>query len=311
MKAVRIHRYGGPEVVVVEAAPDPEPMPEEALVRVHAASVNPVDWKTRSGGGMAAKFPPRFPITLGWDVSGVVEALGPGVEGLSEGAEVYGLVRFPEPGATHAELVAAPVAELALKPATLSHVEAAAVPLVGLTAYQALFEAGHLQKGQRVLVHAAAGGVGHMAVQLARWKGALVVGTASSTRQEFLRSLDVEQVVDYTEERFEEAVTEVDVVLDVIGGEVLERSFAVLRPGGTLVSLRGDPGEKAAQLGMKGQRVLVRPDGAQLAALTAIIDGGHLRPFVETVLPLDEVNKAFELSESGHTQGKIVLQVRE
>jgi NADPH2:quinone reductase len=312
MKAARIHRYGGPEVVVVEEAPDPEPLAGEVLLRVHAAGVNPVDWKTRSGGGMAKKFPPRFPITLGWDVSGVVEAVGPGgVDNLSEGDEVFGLIRFPEPAGTYAEYVTAPADQLATKPSSISHEEAAGVPMVALTAWQALFDAGHLGAGQTVLVHAAAGGVGHMAVQLAVWKGATVAGTASGARADFLKGLGAEQVVDYTQERFEDVAHDLDMVLDSIGGDVMERSLTVLRPDGMLVSLRADPGEKAEQHGVRAQRVLVHPDGAQLTEIAGLIDAGHLRPVVDQVLALEEVNQAHELSEAGHTVGKIVLQLRE
>ena len=310
MKAVRIHRYGGPEVVSYEDSARPEPGPGEVLVRVHAAGVNPVDWKTRAGGGQAEKIGERFPLVLGWDVSGTVEEAGPDAGGFDAGEEVFGLLRFPQPGSTFAEYVAAPAAELAAKPQSLSHVEAAAVPLAGLTAWQALFEAGDLQAGQTVLVHAAAGGVGHLAVQLARWKGARVIGTASGANAEFVRSLGAEPV-DYTEVRFEEAVADVDVVLVAVDADVLERSFAVLRRGGTLVSIRSDPSpEDAERHGVRAERILVRPDAAQLREIASVIDGGHARPTVDTELPLVEVGKAFELSESGHTRGKIVLRVR-
>ncbi|HSH58956.1 MAG TPA: NADP-dependent oxidoreductase [Acidimicrobiales bacterium] len=180
MKAARIHAYGGPEVVRYEEAPVPEPAAGEVLVRVHAAGVNPVDWKTRSGGGQADKIGEQFPLVLGWDVSGTVEEVGPDAADWAVGDEVFGLLRFPQPGQTYAEYVAAPARELAAKPRRLSHADAATMPLAALTSWQALFEVGNLEAERTALVHAAAGGVGHLAVQLARWKGARVLGTASA-----------------------------------------------------------------------------------------------------------------------------------
>lgn len=309
MKAVRIHEYGGPEVVRYEDAPVPEPGPGEVLVRVHAAGVNPVDWKTRSGGGQAKKIGEQFPLVLGWDISGTVEEVGPDVTTLTGGDDVFGLVRFPQPGATFAQYVAAPTQELAAKPQALSHVEAGAVPLAALTAWQALFEAGELAPGQSVLVHAAAGGVGHLAVQLARAQGSQVVGTASGRNSDFLRSLGA-RPVDYTQERFEDAVSGLDLVLDALGGEVMERSLLALRRGGTLVSIRGEPSEeKLAEHGVRAERVLVRPEGDQLGEIASLIDAGDVRPVVDAEFPLAEVSEAFERSESGHTRGKIVLRV--
>lgn len=309
MKAVKIDSYGGPEVVRYEDVPRPEPAPGEVLVRVHAAGVNPVDWKTRGGGGMASKIGERFPLVLGWDVSGTVDEVGPGVDGVAAGDEVFGLLRFPQPGQTYAEYVAAPADELAPKPRRLTHAEAAALPLAALTAWQALFEAGGLESGQTALVHAAAGGVGHVAVQLARWKGARVVGTCSSANVEFVRSLGAEPV-DYTEARFEDHARDVDVVLVAVDDDVIDRSFDVVRPGGTLVSIRAEPSpERAEQLGVRAERILVRPDGAQLGRISALAEAGHLRPHLAGELPLHEVNQAFERSESGHVRGKLVLLV--
>ena len=309
MKAVRIHEYGGPEVVRHEEAPRPEPARGEVLVRVDAAGVNPVDWKTRAGGGQAKKIGERFPLVLGWDLSGTVEEVGPEVEELAAGDEVFGLVRFPQPGETYAEYATAPARELAPKPPALSHVEAAAVPLVALTAWQALFDAGRLEKDQTALVHAAAGGVGHLAVQLARWKGARVIGTASARNADFLRSLGAEPL-DYGAEPFEEAVSEVDLVLDAIGGDVLERSFSVLRRGGVLVSIRGEPPSDLSQRhGVRAERVLVEPSGDQLRQIASLLEEGQVRPVVSEVLPLAEVGRAHQLSEEGHMRGKIVLRV--
>jgi NADPH:quinone reductase-like Zn-dependent oxidoreductase len=309
MKAVRIHTYGGREVVRYEEAPGPVPASDEVLVRVRAASVNPVDWKTRSGGGMADKIGERFPLVLGWDVSGTVEEVGPDVGDLAVGDEVFGLLRFPQPGQTYAEYVVAPARELAPKPRRLSHAEAAAMPLAALTAWQALFETGGLAAGRTVLVHAAAGGVGHLAVQLAKWKGARVMGTASGANADFLRTLGAEPV-DHTRERFEDAVGEVDLALVAVNGDVADRTLGVLRRGGVLVSIRSEPSrEKAERLGVRSERVLVRPHGGQLAEISSLVDAGHVRPTVAAEFPLEEVNQAFELSEGGHVRGKVVLRV--
>lgn len=308
MKAARIHSYGGPEVVRYEDAPVPEAGPGQVLVAVRASSVNPVDWKTASGSGMAKKIGERFPLVLGWDVSGVVEAVGDGVDAFGPGDEVFGLVRFPQPGEAYAEHVAAPADQLAAKPPSLNHSEAAALPMVGLTAWQALIEEAGVHEGQTVLIHAAAGGVGHVAVQLARWKGARVIGTTSRSA-DLLRSLGAE-VVDYTATPVEEAVSDADVVLDVLGGEAFERSLAGLRPGGTIVSLREQGAEElAAEQGQRGAYRLVRPDGAQMAELASLVEGGQLRPEVDVELPLSEVRRAFERNQEGHTRGKVVLRV--
>ena len=309
VKAVRIHEYGGPDVVRYEESPQPEPGPGEVLVRVHAAGVNPVDWKTRSGGGQADKIGDRFPMVLGWELSGTVEEIGPEVDGLVVGDEVFGLVRFPQPGETYAEYAAVPAHELAPKPPGLSHAEAAAVPLAALTAWQALFDAGGLESGQTTLVHAAAGGVGHLAVQLARWKGARVIGTASAANAEFLRSLGAEPV-DYADQRFEDVASDVDLVLDSLGGEVLERSFSVLRPGGVLVSIRAQPSsEQAERHGVRATRVLVEPNADELRRIASLLESGEVRPVIHEELPLSEVGRAHQLSEEGHTRGKIVLRV--
>lgn len=311
MKAVRIHEYGGPDVLRCEDAPKPEAGAGQVLVQVRAAGVNPVDWKTRSGAGMAKKFEgDRLPLVLGWDVSGVVEELGDGVSRFSPGDEVCGLVRFPQPGETYAEYVAAPADQLVAKPGSLGHAAAAGLPMVGLTAWQALIEAAGLEQGQTVLVHAGAGGVGHVAVQLARWKGARVVATASARNADFLTSLGVEQVIDYTATPFEDAVSDVDVVLDSIGGDVFDRSLEVLRPAGTIVSLRErEPQERAGGRNVRGMYVLVRPEGTQLGELVQLADAGHVSVVVQDELPMGEVAKAHEMSQGGHTRGKLVLKV--
>jgi NADPH:quinone reductase-like Zn-dependent oxidoreductase len=311
MKAVQIHQYGKPDVLTMGAIARPNPKEGDVLICVHAASINPVDWKTRKGGGIAGILGDNpFPLILGWDISGTVEAIGPGVESLAAGDEVYGMVGFPGLGNAYAEYVSVPVHEVVRKPANYSHTEAAGVPLVALTAWQALFEVGQLQAGQTILVHAAAGGVGHVAVQLAKWKGARVIGTASGKNSTYLRDLGVDTVIDYTTQAFEHVVNDVDVVLDTLGGDVQERSFQVLKRGGKLVSIVSEPNKQTAQwYGVEGHWVLVRVANAQLRQITGLIEEGSLRLTISRVLPLDEVQKAHELSESHHTRGKIVLQI--
>jgi NADPH:quinone reductase-like Zn-dependent oxidoreductase len=314
MKAIRIHGFGGPEVLAYEDVPRPEPGEGEVLIRVHAAGVNPADWKTRSGSGMAARYRERLPVGMGWDVSGVIEALGDGAEPYRVGDAVFGFVRFPDVGATYAEYVAAPASEIALKPRVLDHVAAAGVPLAGLTAWQALFDVAQLGPGQRVLVHAAAGGVGHLAVQYARWAGATAIGTASVRNKAFLRELGAVRAIDYRTVRFEEAVREVDVVLDPIGGETRRRSWQTLKRGGVLVGLVDRASAEAVPPGAEGVRgryMLAHPDGEQLSEIARLIDAGHVRPHVDAVYPLERASEAHAHGQRGHTRGKIVLRVVE
>ena len=244
MKAVRIHSYGGPEVLVYEDAPRPQPEPNDVLVRVHAAGINPVDWKIREGYGKD-RLGHRLPLILGWDLSGVVEAVGPGVERLKVGDEVYSRPDISRDGA-YAEYIAIRESLAALKPKSIDHVHAAAIPLAAMTAWQALFDAAGLSRGQRVLIHAAAGGVGSFAVQIAKWKGAYVIGTASTRNQDFLRELGVDSAIDYQSVAFETVVRDVDVVLDTIGGDTQARSWMVLKKGGVLVSTVSPPSPQEA-----------------------------------------------------------------
>jgi NADPH:quinone reductase-like Zn-dependent oxidoreductase len=311
MKAVQIHQYGEPDVLAVEEIVRPVPEAGEILIRVHAAGVNPVDWKTRKGQGIAGLLGDNpFPLILGWDISGTVEALGAGVEHFTRGDEVYGMVGFPNVGNAYAEYVSVPVNEVVHKPGNYSHIEAAGVPLVALTAWQALFEAAQLQAGQTILVHAAAGGVGHVAVQLAKWKGARVIAMASEKNSMYLRDLGVDTVIDYTKQAFEQLVSNVDVVLDTLGDDVQERSFQVLKRGGKLVSIVSEPAkETARQYGVEGHWVFVRIANEQLEQITRLIEGGSLRITISQVFPLTAVQKAHELSEGHHTRGKIVLEI--
>src|SRR5882757_8974397 len=311
MKAIRIHRYGGPEVLQYEDAPRPKPQAGEVLVHVKAAGVNPIDWKVREGH-MKDFWPHKFPLILGWDLSGVVEEVGPGPAAAGRfkiGDEIYSIPDPTRDGA-YADYIVVRESELALKPNSLHHIRAATVPLAALTAWQSLFDTAQLQPGQRVLIHAGSGGVGHLAVQLAKWKDAYVFATASTKNQDLLRKLGVDEPIDYTQQRFEDVARNIDVVLDTIGGETQERSWSVLKKGGNLVSLVHPPSEeKAKELGVRAAFVAGHPNGAQLAEIAKIIDSGKLMPVIDRILPLSEVRRAHELSQSGHTRGKIALRV--
>ena len=308
MKAVAMHAYGGPEVLKYEDAARPDPATGEVLVRVHAAAVNPVDWKVRAGH-LRGFLNYSLPLIPGWDLSGVVEATGAGVTDWKQGDAVYARPDLRRNGA-YAEYIAVRASELGHKPRSIDHVQASAIPLACLTAWQALFDAGGLKAGQRVLIHAAAGGVGTFAVQLAKWKGAHVVGTASERNHAFLRELGADEVIDYTKTNFEEVVRDVDVVLDTMAGQTRDRSWKVLKKDGILVSILGQPSpDDAAQHGVRAAGVFVEPNQAQLGEIAKLVDSGKLRPIIETVLPLAQAARAHEMNQTLHTRGKIVLQV--
>jgi NADPH:quinone reductase-like Zn-dependent oxidoreductase len=308
MKAVRVHQYGGPEVLKYEEAPRPKPGPGEVLVRIRAAGVNPVDWKVREGH-LKEALAYRMPFVPGWDVSGVVEATGPNVTQLATGDEVYGYPSVVRDG-TYAEYAVVPEAELALKPRSVDHVQAASVPMAALTAWQGLFDAGDLRTDQKVLIHGGAGGVGSFAIQLARWKGAFITATASGRNQEFLRNLGADLTIDYEKSRFDRLVCDVDLVFDTVGGDTLRRSWKVLKKGGILVSTVEAPDAALAQVhGNRAALVNTQAKPAQLAEIAALVDAGMVRPIVEAVFPLNEARHAQELSQTGHARGKIVLKV--
>jgi NADPH:quinone reductase-like Zn-dependent oxidoreductase len=310
MRAISPRTWGPPEVLVEVEVERPEPGPTEVLVRVHAAGVNATDWKSRSHGGLKLWDDP--PI-LGHDVSGVVEAVGLGVTLYQVGDEVFGMPRFPWQAGAYAEYVAAPARHFALKPASIDHIEAAALPLTGLTAWQALTETAKLQPGQRVLVHGAAGGFGHVAVQIAKALGAHVIGTARSSKHPFLRELGADEVVDYTSVDFADVLSDIDVVLDPVGGDYASRSLRVLRRGGALISLAGwddVPARTEAEArGVSAGFTLVEPDYAGLLAIAGLVQAGKLRPEISTVLPLEQAAAAHRLAERGGNSGKIVLRV--
>jgi NADPH:quinone reductase-like Zn-dependent oxidoreductase len=309
MKAVRIHEYGGPEVLKYEDAPRPTPGAGDILIRVHATSVNPVDIAIRSGL-FKERMKYQMPMTPGWDVSGVVEAVTAGATRLKPGDEVYARPDLARDGA-YAEYIAVRESEVALKPKTIDHTHAAAIPLTGLTAWQALFDAGHLAAGQTVLIHGAAGGVGHFAVQFANGKGARVIATASSRNHEFLRSLGADQVIDYNATKFEDVVHDVDVVLDTITGDTQERSWQVIKKGGIYVSILQPPNqEKAAAHGVRSAHVFVQPNVDELGEIARLVDAGKVKPHIDKVFPLPQAAAAQEAVAIHHTRGKIAIGVQ-
>lgn len=330
MQAVRQHEFGGPEVLRYETAPMPELKAGEVLVRVHAISLNPPDWYLRDGYKM---LPPdwrpsvTFPLILGSDISGVVVAVAPDVQGFAVGEQVFGMVRFPssEGGAAYAEYVAAPASDLAHKPAGIDHVQAAGAAMAGLTGWQYLIELGHEAhnpfqpaphhpvplRGKRVLVNGAAGGVGHLAVQLAKWQGAYVIAVASGRHEAFLRGLGADEFIDYTKAAAEEVAHDVDLVVDTLGGPTTGRFLRTLKRGGALfpVFLGFADAEEAARLGITVSMTQVRSNGAQLAELGRLLAAGTVRVTIDSTFPLPEVRQAHERAARGHIQGKIVLTV--
>lgn len=308
MRAAVVDRYGSPEEFRLERLPTPQPRQGEVLVEVRAAGINAIDWKTRAGFGVPI---PRFPAVLGWDVSGVVAATGRGASRFGVGDEVFGLVRFPEPAGAYAEYVVAPEEELAPKPSGVDH-RAAVGCMVALTAWDALFEQAGLERGQRVLVHGAAGGVGHVAVQLAHDAGAEVIGTASARNREFVLRLGADAVVDYTTTRLEESAKDVDVVVDTRSGEDFLRLLETLRPGGTIVTLLGEQDGQAAAAERRGVRLAytyVAPDGRTLSGLSELMRQRRLRINVDRSFPLEDLHTAHTIGEQGHVRGLLVLDV--
>lgn len=315
MKAIRVHEYGGPSVLQYEDVPRPQPAPDEALVDVRAAGVNPIDWLVREGYADEA-LDPSLPHIPGWDLAGVVSDVGVDVDAVAAGDEVFGLVCLPDPGETYAEYATAPASELVSIPQTLEHTQAAGVPMVALTAWQALFEAGQLDATDRVLVHAAAGGVGHLAVQLATHAGAHVVGTASGSNEAYLRDLGVDGFIDYREQSFESEIDDVDLVLDAVGGDTLERSIDVLTDGGRIVTLPEPPSPATVSRARERRAARVEwfsvePDPATLGTIRELIDDGAVRPTISDTWPLGQARTAHEVSQAGHVRGKLVLTVGE
>jgi len=309
MKAVRIHDFGGSEVLSYEDVERPKAAKDEVLVRVRAASASPIDWKVRAGylrGWMDVP----LPTVLGRDFAGDIVELGDGVEGFKVGDAVFGSVGELHRG-SYAEYIVVKQDEIAPKPTSIDYVTAAAVPHSGLTAWQALMEAGKLEPGQTVLIHAAAGGVGSFAVQIAHAHKARVIGTAS-INLDLVRELGVDQAIDYTDTRFEDVVSDVDIVLDTIGGDTQERSWSVMKPGAVMVTLIGfTPAslETAAARGMRAEMIGQRPDPDHLRSLGELIDSGQIKPVVSRVLPISQVGEAQDFMAEGHSKGKIILEM--
>ncbi|MET9878857.1 NADP-dependent oxidoreductase [Actinacidiphila glaucinigra] len=330
MRAVRLHEHGGPEVLRYDEVPIPQPGPGEVLVRVHAAGINPPDWYLRDGmSNLPPDVRPKFslPVIPGTDLSGVVEAVAADVEGFSIGDEVFGLLRFPSfDGSTYAEYVAAPASDLALKPAGVDHVHAAGAPMAGLTAWQFLIELGHdhpspfqaaqhrpvpLDASTTVLINGAAGGVGHFALQLAKWKGARVIAVASGAHEWFLRDLGADEFIDYTKSRPEDVVRDIDLVLDAVGGPDSKRLLRTLKRGGSQfpVFFGEFDEEETLRLGVTVTGTQVRSNGAQLADLGRLLDAGTVRVAIDSTFALADARAAHERAARGHIQGKIVLTV--
>lgn len=305
MRAVQLHEYGDPSVLRVDEVPRPHPGAGEVLVEVRAAGVNPIDWKLRSGG-LQAFMPVELPHVLGIDLAGTVSELGPGVTEFAVGDDVFGRGQ-----GAYAEYATASAQSIARKPEALSFQQAATLPIGGVTAWCGLFETAGLARGQRLLVHGGAGGVGGLAVQLGRWKGAHVIATASAANLDFVRSLGADEVVDHSAARFEDVVRDVDVVFDTVGGEVTDRSWSVLRKGGILVVVAGMPQpELALQHGVRTSGVQAPPAiRSILDQLAALVVDGNLKPLVGERFPLAQVEAAHRASETGHGRGRIILEV--
>ena len=307
MKAVRLHEFGGPDVLQYEDAPRPEPGPGEVLIRVRASSVNPADWKIREGY-FEKMIPHTLPLILGLDAAGVVEAAGPGVTEFRVGDEVYANVGMTRDG-SYAEYVTTPAGTVALKPKTADFGTAASVP-TALTAWQALFDIAGLKAGQTALIQGAGGAVGSAAVQFAKNAGATVVATASGDDLAYVRGLGADTAVDYKTQRFEDAAHGVDVVLDTVGGETQIRSFGTMKPGGTLVATTAPPDMDAAgKHGVTAKMIQLSPNAGQLREVAALMDAGKFRVRVGLTLPLSEARQAQEKGQAGQVRGKIVLSV--
>lgn len=309
MKVMAIEQYGGPEVLTQMNLPTPQPADGEVRVKVHAVGINPVDYQARQKDYLGYI---DFPIVLGWDISGVVDALGAGVTDFAVGDEVYGMIRFPKQGRAYAEYVTAPVTEIALKPQRLSHVQAAATTLAALTALQVL-EKMNLQAGQTILIHAGSGGVGHFAVQLAKARGARVIATASEKNLDFVESLGADEVIDYRARPFEEQVSGVDAVFDTVGGETFTRSFGVVKPGGSVVGIvtqmTDELTEQARQAGVHAAWNVVHPSKTGLEYFNTLVESEQLKPHISQTFPLEGVADAHRAQESRRTVGKLVLTV--
>lgn len=313
MKAVALKGFGGVENLVEVDIPVPEPSDNEVLIEVKAIGINPIDVKTRKGKGLAEMLKDFDPLIPGWDVSGKVVRIGKQVTSFRRGDEVFGMVNFPGHGMTYAEYVVAPASHLALRPKCISHEEAAAASLAALTAWQILKYKAGIRNGSAVLIHAAAGGVGHYAIQMAKYLGASVVGTASSENRDFILDLGITRHINYRVDQFEDILQDIDFVLDTIGGDYIDRSLEVLRPGGTIIAIPSDASadvaEKAAAKGMKGFKFRVSSNGDDMVEIAGLLEKGLVRSVVSRIFSFKEIREAHQHIESGRTRGKIVVRL--
>jgi NADPH:quinone reductase-like Zn-dependent oxidoreductase len=313
MKAIILNQFGGVENLLITELPVPMATEDEVLVKIRSISINPVDVKTRAGKGVSAVLKNDNPMILGWDLSGTIETVGAKVRSFKKGDEVFAMVRFPQSGKVYAEYAAVPATQLALKPADITHEEAAAACLAALTAWQSLTINYVLKSGERVLIHAASGGVGHYAVQMAKFLGAYVIGTSSAVNKDFVMSLGADEHIDYKEKPFESVVNNIDFVLDTIGGEYIDRSLKTIKKGGTIISivsgLNEHVKEKAEALGIQGFSTRVKPDGTNMQEIADLLERKKLVSHLQKIFPFDQMAAAHLQVESGRTIGKVSLTV--
>ncbi len=310
MKAAMIEKFGNLASIQIKEVPKPNIKPNEVLIEVKAAGINPIDWKTKQGKGVIDE--KALPYIPGWDVAGVITEVGADVRQFKLGDEVFGLLNFPQLGRTHAAYVAANPDDLALKPKNMSFEEAAATPLAALTAWQGLVQA-NLQPKQKILIHAAAGGVGHFAVQFAKLKDLYVIGTASDKNMQLLKTLGVDQCIDYHQQKFEDILGELDVVFDTMGGDVMSRSIKTLKPHGHLITLLGHRYPEHLAAAKTNQitaiSILVKPSGREMQEIAQLIEHNKIKVVVDSIYPFNEITKAYQYLEQGHAKGKVVLKL--
>jgi NADPH:quinone reductase-like Zn-dependent oxidoreductase len=311
MKAIILKDFGGTENLTITDVPVPATATGEVLIQTKAISINPVDAKTRAGKGVAGLIKDEMPTIIGWDISGLITEVGSGVSNFKAGDEVFAMLNFPKPGKTYAEYVVANASQLALKPANISHAEAAAATLAALTAWQAFTLHGKVKSGDRVLIHAASGGVGHYAVQMAKHLGAYVITTSSADNKEFVLSLGADEHIDYKAQPFETVTGDIDFVLDTIGGEYIDRSLTVTKRGGTVISIPSGLNEtvveKAKNLGIHGATMKVQPNGADMQTIASLLEQGVIKSHVSQMFSFEQMAEAHAQIESGRTVGKIIL----
>ena len=311
MKAIILKDFGGTENLALTELPMPTIQNNEVLVKLKAISINPVDVKTRAGRGVAGTIKDQMPAVIGWDFSGVVTEVGSEVDNFKPGDEVFAMISFPKLGKTYAEYVAAPASELALKPGTVSHEHAAATTLAALTAWQALTVHSNVKQGDKVLIHAASGGVGHFAVQLAKHLGAYVIGTSSVENKDFVLSIGADEHIDYKAQPFENVAKDIDFVLDTIGDDYIDRSLTIMKKGGTIVSIvsgkNESVSEKAGAMGLHGKVMRVHASGEDMKTMAGFLERGIITPHIHETFPFEKMAEAHAQIESGRTVGRVAL----